>query len=84
MNQRIKTAGFCMFRRVHGGACGGEKMRMIPVSYTHLDVYKRQEMACGAYLSAWKEKKVRIPVNDQEYEMLLKEKKEEEERWLTK
>ena len=42
------------------------------------------EMACGAYLSAWKEKKVRIPVNDQENEMLLKEKKEEEERWLTK
>ena len=42
------------------------------------------EMACGAYLSAWKEKKVRIPVNDQEYEMMLKEKKEEEERWLTK
>ncbi len=42
------------------------------------------EMACGAYLSAWKEKKVRLPVNDQEYEMLLKEKKEEEERWLTK
>lgn len=42
------------------------------------------QMACGAYLSAWKEKKVRLPVNDQEYEILLKEKEEEEERWLMK
>ena len=37
---------------IHCKKCGGQRQTVVPVSYTHLDVYKRQEMTTRLYLIA--------------------------------